>query len=559
MTILSSINHLNGVNYFKELPFYNKPIERTKIKILKSIDLLDELPFYQQLSIIKSNQAFSGYAMSHQVEIIERKDLIVQLEASKLSIKALLNDLLNETKGFKYQITAKVLLEKYKHDGETEFAPIYFNSWTKTIINNRFKLANAFQEILQRIDAWINEGSGQIVESIEPQYINISIYRSLLGSSYIELPTELRSPKKGLINIKNEDQKCFLWCHVRYINPSKEHPGRIKKIDKKIAKKLNFDEIEFPVKEKDFNKIEVKNYISINVSGNENNLIFPIYISDKKFEGSMDILLLIEHDKSHYVYIKNFNRFLFHKTKNKNKKWYCRSCLQCFSSENLLIKHKNDCLSINGAQFVRVEEGMIEFRNYFKQLPTPFKIYADFECNLRDVEIYEGSYTRKYHDHVPCSYAYKIVCIDDKFSKPIIIYRSENAAYEFIKAILKEYKYCKKIIKKHFNKNLIMSKEEEYSFQQSNNCWICKKLIDNNNKKARDHCHVTGKFRGAGHWNFNINFQLTKEIPVIFHNLKGYDGHLILSELNKFDVKIGVIRNGLEKYMTFFLSKNLVF
>ena len=104
-----------------------------------------------------------------------------------------------------------------------------------------------------------------------------------------------------------------------------------------------------------------------------------------------------------------------------------------------------------------------------------------------------------------------------------------------------------------------MSKEEEYSFQQSNNCWICKKLIDNDNEKARDHCHVTGKFRGAGHWNFNINFQLTKEIPVIFHNLKGYDGHLILSELNKFDVKIGVIRNGLEKYMTFFLSKNLVF
>ena len=219
---------------------------------------------------------------------------------------------------------------------------------------------------------------------------------------------------------------------------------------KKIAEKLNFDEIEFSVKEKDFNKIEVKNYISINVSGYETNLIFPIYISDKKFEDSKDLLLLIEDDKSHYVYIKNFNRFLFHKTKNKNKKWYCRSCLQCFSGENVLIKHKNDCLSINGAQFVRVEEGMIEFRNYFKQLPAPFKVYADFECNLRDVEIYEGSYTRKYHDHVPCSYAYKIVCIDDKFSKPIIIYRSENAAYEFIKAVLKEYKYCKKNNKKAF-------------------------------------------------------------------------------------------------------------
>ena len=206
-----------------------------------------------------------------------------------------------------------------------------------------------------------------------------------------------------------------------------------------------------------------------------------------------------------------------------------------------------------------VENGIIEFKNYFKQLPVPFKIYADFECNLRDIEIYEGSYTKKYHEHVPCSYAYKVVCIDDRFSKPIVVYRGENAAYEFIKAILKEYKYCKKIMKKHFNKNLIMSEEEEYLFQQSNSCWICKKIIDNEDEKVRDHCHITGKFRGSAHWDCNINFQLTKKIPVIFHNLKGYDSHLIFSGLHKYDVKISVIPNGLEKYMAFFLGKNLVF
>ena len=111
-------------------------------------------------------------------------------------------------------------------------------------------------------------------------------------------------------------------------------------------------------------------------------------------------------------------------------------------------------------QSVTVEEGTIEFENYFKELPVLFKIYADFECNLKDVEVYEGSYTKKYHDHVPCSYAYKIVCIDDKFSKPIVVYGGENAAYEFIKAILEEHKYCKKVMKKHFNKNLIMNEEE---------------------------------------------------------------------------------------------------
>ena len=107
---------------------------------------------------------------------------------------------------------------------------------------------------------------------------------------------------------------------------------------------------------------------------------------------------------------------------------------------------------------------------------------------------------------------------------------------------------------KHFNKNLIMSEEEEHLFQQSNSCWIRKKVIDNDEQKVRDHCHVTGKFRGAAHGNCNINLQLTKNVSVIFYNLRGYDSHLIFCQVDKFDVKISVILNGLEKYIVFFLK-----
>ena len=121
------------------------------------------------------------------------------------------------------------MLKKYKLDREIEFRPVYFNSVTKTVTKDSFKLESSFQEILYMIDNWINEGSGWIIEFIESQYINISTYRPLSGSSYMDLPVELRSPRKGLINIKNKDKKCFLWCHVRHINPSKEHPERIKK------------------------------------------------------------------------------------------------------------------------------------------------------------------------------------------------------------------------------------------------------------------------------------------------------------------------------------------
>ena len=148
MPILSKIkSHSDVINYFKELPFYNKPIERP-VKRLKNIDPLVELPFYEQLSVIKTDQAFKGYAMSYKVEIIEKKDPIVQLKASKLSIKNLFSDLLNETKGFKYQITVNVLLKKYELNGEIEFRSVYFNSVTKTITNHRFHLESSFQEIL---------------------------------------------------------------------------------------------------------------------------------------------------------------------------------------------------------------------------------------------------------------------------------------------------------------------------------------------------------------------------------------------------------------------------
>ena len=186
----------------------------------------------------------------------------------------------------------------------------------------------------------------------------------------------------------------------------------------------------------------------------------------------MDLLLIFERDKSHYVYIKDFDKFMFHKAKAKNKKYFCKSCLQCFVSKNVLTEHKKVCLSINGTHPVRLEKGTTEFKNLFKQILVPFKIYSDFECILKSVESYEGSCSKKYQDHIPCSFADKILCVDDKFSKSIVLYRGKNAAYKFIEAILEEYEYYKKVIKNHFNKNLIMTEEEE-QFQSSSTCWIC--------------------------------------------------------------------------------------
>ena len=165
---------------------------------------------------MKTNHAFRGYATNQKVELVEKKDPTEQLEASKSKIKDSFSDLLNETKGFKYQITLKVTLKKYKPNEEIEFFPVYFNSTTKTVINHKFILENAFQEILYKTENWINEGPGWIVELIKSQYINFSTYRPLLGSFCVTLPADLRSSKKGLSTLQIMIKSVFMVSYQAY-------------------------------------------------------------------------------------------------------------------------------------------------------------------------------------------------------------------------------------------------------------------------------------------------------------------------------------------------------
>ena len=196
-------NEKEAKNLFQTLPFYNVLIETPEIKKLSNKELLHKLPFYDELSITEVSMAFKRYARSYKVEIVDHKGPLVQLEASKSTIKDLFKDLLNEMKGFKHQITVAVLLSKEKGNGD-------INSISKTVINSVFSLDKSFQEILYRINNWINDGSGWIIKSINGEYVNISMYSPLIGNSIVQLPNELKNPKKGLINIKNNDNKCFL-------------------------------------------------------------------------------------------------------------------------------------------------------------------------------------------------------------------------------------------------------------------------------------------------------------------------------------------------------------
>ena len=277
------------------------------------------------------------------------------------------------------------------------------------------------------------------IEYINIEYINIDIatYDPSAGSGYITLPPELNNPKKGLINITNKANECFKWCHIRFTNPQDKHPERIKKQDKKIAETLDYRGINFPMKAGDYEIIEEKFNINVNVFGYENRF-FPLYVSKKSNEQVLNVLWISNEEKSHYVFIKDLNRLMYSqiKTKNVHKKHFCMSCLQNFTTKEILNSHRERCLLINETQAVKYETGTIKFKNFDKQIPIPFKIYADSECLLKRVNVNKGRYTKLYQKHIPNSIAAKLVCVDNRFTLPTKIFTGSNCIKEFIECFL---------------------------------------------------------------------------------------------------------------------------
>ena len=248
------------------------------------------------------------------------------------------------------------------------------------------------------------------------------------------------------------------------------------------------------------------------------------------------------------------------------------------------------------------EGSKIYFKNHHKMLSVPFVIYADFEAITEKIDTTcqpsnQKSYTTTYQSHRACGFGYKVVChYDQSYSKPVEIYRGEDVIERFIQKMFEEVRSCKSVMRENFNKPLKMTAENERDFQNSTSCDICGRKYkvgdDDENKPVRDHCHITGKYRGSAHNGCNLKLRLDSEsikIPVIFHNLKGYDSQFIMQKVGKmieeeilYDVvrvkkdpekndstdnltevkrkiDINIIANNFEKYMSFRLGKHLHF
>ena len=330
-------------------------------------------------------KALKGYTKSFEIGIKNNINPLAQLQNTRIAIEHHIISILTSMKGLKFVETLKVTFKKASND-EILFKTAYFNSKPQTIINNT-EIPAALQlskdQILNIIAQWISERSGLTIESVDNHHLNIVQYQPMKGSSYIKLPPELRNNKKGLINMKNEDNECFRWCHIRHLNPQDKNPQRIKKSDKAYVKNLDYSGIEFPVTTKQYNKIEKQNEININVFGYENKQPYPIHVSKEKYDNQMNLLLITENDNKHYVLVEDFNRFMYNQTKHEHRKHFCMHCLQCFSSERVLNDHKDNCIQVNGTQAVKMPDksnNILKFNNFHKQQPVPFVIYADFEA-----------------------------------------------------------------------------------------------------------------------------------------------------------------------------------
>ncbi|KAL9970556.1 hypothetical protein ACROYT_G022954 [Oculina patagonica] len=258
--------------------------------------------------------------------------------------------------------------------------------------------------------------------------------------------------------------------------------------------------------------------------------------------------------------------------------------LKCFSSERVLNDHKENCIQVNGVQAIKMpdkDNNILKFNNFHKQQQVPFVIYADFEAITEKISSCkpnnDKSYTEAYQKHQDCGYGYKVVCCyDDQYSKPVQIYRGEKAVYKFMEKMLDEIKYCKKVMKKHFNKPLKMTKDNEENFKNAKACHICDKQYTDDDIRVRDHCHIIGKYRGSAHQECNLKLRIESDkikIPVIFHNLRGYDSHFIMQEIGAIvknhtyknkkgeikEMNINAIPNNMEKYMAFMLGNHLNF
>ena len=358
------------------------------------------------------------------------------------------------------------------------------------------------------------------------------------------------------------DHECFKWAINSAIYQREQHPQRLNKEIRNNSQNFNWDGICFPVSIKQIDKFERQNNYAVNVFGYEDSKVYPLRLS-KKDSQVVDLLLITAGPTNHYCWIKNKSRlFSGQVSKHGHARFFCDRCINNFPNSPALKKHLEYCSNHDAVriEFPKPEKGkekaFLKFKNYKKKMRVPFAICADFECFTKKISTCSPdgskSYTKQFQQHKPSGYCYLIKCFDDNLFAPILdTYTAqspdEDISQRFISSLENSIKDIYEKFK--YKKNLKWTKKDKRDYKASTYCHICEGELLND--KVADHCHLTGKFRGAAHHKCNLEYRIPKFFPVIFHNLAGYDAHLFVKNLGVTDGRINCIPKNEENYISF--------
>ncbi|XP_052765064.1 uncharacterized protein LOC128206548 [Mya arenaria] len=498
----------------------------------------------------------------------ERYDLLTFFGNRRDQVRSFLHSRARQLRGIKWSLCVQVEMERIE-EGEVTSAQPYFRSNTYITLSvddwNEHDLNEAIQKMFASLEEFIRRGSGCYVKKVLKLEIHTVGYKPVSGSSYLPLPKSL-AYSRSLLNIENDDDKCFLYCLLASMHHVTIQPEQVEHY-LPYKQEIDMLGINYPVKLADIRKVERRNEnISINVFTYEKETIVPLRITEHtRRPHHVNLLWLTKGDISHYYLITDLNKFLS-RTKNSHiRRHFCPYCLHGFLKETSLKEHQKLCAR-NGAQRVNLptpgDNDILNFKDYEKTLKAPFIVYADFETVNKKLPTCASnpkhSSTTQNTKLEVCSFGYKVVCEDNRYTKPTVVYTGEDAGSKMIECLLKEEKQIREILS-HIKPMDISEKEREDIISKANYCCICKKAFTFYdrvyNRIVLHHNHLTSELIGpACNDPCNLNCRQVKFIPVMFHNLKNFDAHIICQNIGKFkSYKLSCIAQTTEKYVSFSL------
>ena len=417
----------------------------------------ENYPPQQPFEVRESASALRNFARVYTINGREGTDV----RSFFLSVRGSITRILRNNRRIKVKLVLICNMEKTSALGEIIIAPSNFSSEIELNLDGTdeddlfvrmTEIAIENMASQQQV-----EGSGWRLHSIIRLELHVVSYNPLRGEAWVALAKELAN-KNAIINPQNKDDKCFLWCVLRALNPRKKDSERIDKKLKEKENTLNMEGIEYPVSLKDIDKFEKQNpSIFITVFGYEDKSVYVLRNSENTNREHNVILLLIkEEGVNHYCLVKNLSRLLSSQvSKHDGKKYFCMRCLNPFNNQKALDKHEEYCSNHEAIKIIMPKKGtMLRFENYHRGEKVPFVIYADFESCIKSIHTFgpnpENSYTKQYQKHEPISFYYYIKSFDSEVSLPIKerSYTGKNAERVFLKYLEEDIKTIANIEKK---------------------------------------------------------------------------------------------------------------